>query len=326
MKSWFVTRLGDPDVALEIRDTPVPKPKKEELLIKVEAFSLNFFDILQCQGNYQEKPDLPFTPGAEIAGVVEKSGEGTSFEKGQRVMSATSLPNGGYTEYVLVNEKDVFPIPDELPYDEASAMFITYHTSYYALKSRANLKVGETVLVHAGSGGVGSAAIQIAKAMGATVIATAGSDEKINVSKKLGADYVINYRKEDFVQIVKDITNNKGADVIFDPVGGEVFHRSRKCIAFDGRILLIGFAGGTIPDVPTNHILIKNYSIVGVHFGYFKKMFPEKVRRAHEELMELYQKRLIKPLIYHRYSFDQVVEALNQLANRKTYGKLVVTT
>ena len=170
-------------------------------------------------------------------------------------------------------------------------MFITYQTAYYALHRNAHLLAGETLLVHAGSGGVGSAAIQLGKAAGATVIATAGSDEKTQVCKELGADFVINYRSNDFVQIVKEITDGKGADVIFDPVGGDTFDRSRKCIAFEGRILVIGFAGGRIADAPTNHALIKNYSIVGVHFGLFRNLMPKEVMKAHLELMELYEKR-----------------------------------
>ncbi len=326
MKSWVVTTLGDPEEALKIREFDRPVPKEGEVVVKVKAFALNFFDILQCQGKYQEKPALPFTPGAEVAGVIEEVGEGVSLTVGQRVLALPLLPNGGYTEAVVLKEEDVFPISDELSYEEAAGMFITYHTSYYALQRKAQLQPLETLLVHAGSGGVGSAAIQIGKALGAKVIATAGSSEKLEICKKLGADIVINYQKEDFIQIVKRETEGKGADVIFDPIGGDVFHQSCKCIAFDGRLLLIGFAGGTIPKAPMNHALIKNYSLVGVHFGYFRKLFPEKVKAAHEELMELYEARKIKPFIYQYYSFEEVPIALNQLGSRRTWGKLVVKT
>lgn len=326
MKSWFVTTIGDPDEALKIREIEIPIPSKGEVVIQVRAFGLNFFDILQCQGKYQEKPALPFTPGAEVAGVIAEVGAGVSLSVGQRVLALPLLPNGGFTEAVVVKEEDVFPIPDELSYEEAAGMFITYHTAYYALHAKAHLQPFETLLVHAGSGGVGSAAIQIGKALGARVIATAGSDEKLEVCKKLGADVVINYREEDFSQRVKKETAGHGADVIFDPVGGNVFHLSRKCIAFDGRLLLIGFAGGTIPEAPMNHALIKNYSLVGVHFGYFRKLYPDKVKVAHSELMEFYKKEKIKPLIYHSYSFEEVPAALNQLGSRETWGKLVVGT
>ncbi|MFC5588892.1 NADPH:quinone oxidoreductase family protein [Sporosarcina soli] len=324
MKAWQVKQLGDPQVALDIATIQKPAPKENEVLIKVEAFSLNFFDILQCQGKYQEKPALPFTPGAEISGIVEAVGEGSQFKVGQRVLATPHLPNGGFSEYVVAAEDGVFPIPDSLPYKEAAALFITYQTAYYALHRNAHLRKGETLLVHAGSGGVGSAAIQLGKAAGATVIATAGSDEKTAVCQELGADHVINYQTDDFIQKVKELTGGKGADVIFDPVGGDTFDRSRKCIAFEGRILVIGFAGGRIADAPTNHALIKNYSIVGVHWGLFRKLFPEEVMKAHLELMELYETGQICPLIYQDYTFDQVPAALDSLGARKTWGKLVV--
>ncbi|HHW37399.1 MAG TPA: NADPH:quinone oxidoreductase family protein [Bacillales bacterium] len=324
MKSWFVTSLGEPGLALEIKRIPSPNPKKGEVLIKVNAFALNFFDILQCQGKYQEKPELPFTPGAEIAGVIAEAGEGSIFKEGQHVLAVPKLPNGGFAELVVVKDEDVFPIPEQLPFNQAAAFYITYHTAYYALKTKALLREGETLLVHAGSGGVGSAAIQIGKALGAKVIATAGSEEKVEKCKEIGADFVVNYRHEDFVQRVKEETGGKGADVIFDPVGGDVFQKSRKCIAFNGRLLVIGFAGGTIPEVPMNHVLIKNYSVVGVHFGYFARLFPEKVRQVHAELMEFYKDGKIAPLIYRSYNFDEVPKALNDLGTRKTWGKIVV--
>ncbi|MEH7246878.1 NADPH:quinone oxidoreductase family protein [Neobacillus niacini] len=324
MKSWFVTSIGDPNEALEIREAKRPRPGKGEVVIGVKAFALNFFDILQCQGKYQERPQLPFTPGAEVAGVIEEVGEGVSLTVGQRVLALPLLPNGGFTQAVVVKEEDVFPISEELSYEEAAVMFITYHTAFYALHSKAKLQPYETLLVHAGSGGVGSAAIQIGKALGAKVIATAGSAEKLEMCTEIGADVVINYREENFIQKVKDVSAGHGADVIFDPVGGDVFQQSRKCIAFDGRLLLIGFAGGTIPDAPMNHALIKNYSLVGVHFGYFRKLFPEKVRDAHNELMEWFKEGKLKPLIYHSYAFEEVPDALIQLGSRKTWGKLVV--
>ncbi|MFS0862236.1 NADPH:quinone oxidoreductase family protein [Fredinandcohnia sp. 179-A 10B2 NHS] len=324
MKKWIVSKLGNPDEALEIVEVEKPTPKKGEVLIRVNSFALNFFDILMCQGSYQEKPDLPFTPGAEVAGIIDEVGEGVHFLEGQRVLATPMLPNGGFAEWVTVKQEDVFPIPEELPYEQAAGMFITYHTAYYALKEKAQLKQNEYLLVHAGSGGVGSAAIQVGKALGTTVIATAGSDEKLQVCKDSGADVVINYRTQDFVKIVKEVTDGHCADVIFDPVGGETFDKSRKCIAFDGRLLPIGFAGGTIPTVPANHVLIKNYSVVGVHFGYFRKLFPERVKQEHTELMNLYKNRKINPLIYKQYSFEEVPDALEQLGSRQTWGKLIV--
>jgi NADPH2:quinone reductase len=240
------------------------------------------------------------------------------------VLALPKLPNGGLAEFISVAESSVYPIPDSMSFDEAAALFITYHTSFYSLFNRAGLQEGEVLLVHAGAGGVGSAAIQLGKAAGAYVIATAGGEDKTEICKELGADVVIDYLKEDFVEIVKEETHGKGANVIFDPVGGNVFDRSRKCISFDGRILVIGFAGGEIPTIPANHVLIKNYSVVGVHWGLFNKLSPEKVFKEHEELMKLYEKGKIKPLIYRDYNFNEVPQALDLLATRKTWGKVIV--
>lgn len=325
MKAWTVTELGNPQDVMKIEELPKPQPGPGEALIKVEAAALNFFDILQCQGKYQERPPLPFTPGAEISGTVEELGEGTEGSLGQRVLATPLLPNGGLAEWAVVKENGIFPIPDSLSYSEAAALFITYQTAFFALHRTARLKQGEVLLVHAGSGGVGSAAIQLGKAAGATVIATAGSDEKLKICKEIGADLVINYQKEEFVPIVKEVTGGKGANVIFDPVGGDTFDRSRKCIAFEGRLLVIGFAGGRIAEAPTNHALIKNYSVVGVHFGLFRNLMPEEVRKAHIALMDLYEKGSIKPVVYKQFPFEEVPDALELLNGRKTYGKLVVT-
>ncbi|MFB4162485.1 NADPH:quinone oxidoreductase family protein [Alteribacillus sp. JSM 102045] len=319
MKAWQVQKLGEPKEVLHLADIPKPEPGPGEVLIRMEAAALNFFDILLCKGEYQEKPSIPFIPGAEIAGEITEAGPDTTSTKGQRVLATPQLPDGGWKEYVVVKEEDVFPIPETLP-----PVFITYQTAYYALHRCGRLQEGEVLLVHAGTGGVGSAAIQLGKAAGAKIIATAGSAEKVKVCEELGADLVINYREEDFVEKVKAFTDGRGADVIYDPVGGDMFDRSRKCIAFEGRILVIGFAGGRIPEVPTNHALIKNYSIVGVHFGLFRKKYPEKVVQAHEELMELHQKGAISPVVYKEFPLEQVTEALDLLAGRQTYGKVVI--
>ncbi|OLS36183.1 NADPH:quinone oxidoreductase family protein [Bacillus sp. MRMR6] len=324
MKGWLVKELGEPKEVLQIEEMKNPELKGGEVLINVKAAALNFFDILLCQGKYQEKPPLPFTIGSEIAGVVVKTQEGSQLKEGQRVLALPKLPNGGLAEYVAVSESTVYPIAETMSWNEAAALFITYHTSYYSLYDRANLKSGEVLLVHAGAGGVGSAAIQLGKARGAFVIATAGGADKTQICKELGADIVIDYLTEDFVEAVKKATNGKGADVIFDPVGGNVFDRSRKCIAFDGRILVIGFAGGEIPSIPANHVLIKNYSIVGVHWGLMNRLTPEKVFKEHDEIMSLYEQGKIKPLIYKDYEFEDLPLALELLATRKTWGKVVV--
>lgn len=324
MQSWMVTKLGEPKEALEIREIPQPSTQENEVLIKVEATALNFFDILLCKGEYQQKPDLPFTPGAEICGTISTVGDNSKFKVGQRVIAKPDLPNGGLTEWVSVPEASVFVIPDNMPASEAAALFMIYQTSYYALYHRGELKADDVLLVHAGAGGVGSAAIQLGKARGAKVIATAGGPEKVKVCKELGADLVIDYLTEDFIDIVKKETNGGGADVIFDPVGSDTFDKSRKCIAFDGRLLVVGFAGGRIPETPAGHVLVKNYSVVGVHWGLFRKKHPEKVQDIHEDLMKLYAQGVVKPLVFKEYDFKDVPAALDELGDRKTYGKLII--
>ncbi len=323
MKAWQVRRHGDPEQALELAEVEEPEPGRGEVVVDVEAAALNFFDILLCRGEYQERPDLPFTPGGEISGTVHEAGEGTGMRAGQRVIATPPLPRGGYAQKVAVPESSVFPIPESIPSGKAAALPITYQTAHVALHHRAHLEAEETVLVHAGAGGVGSAAIQIATAAGARVIATAGGPEKVEVCEGLGAEVAIDYREGDFVEVVKEVTEGRGADVIFDPVGGDVFDGSRRCVAFEGRILVIGFAGGRIAEAPTNHVLVKNYEVVGMHWGLYTRVMPDLVRTTHDALIHLYEAGEIDPLIYQTVPFEDLPQALNLLGGRGTYGKLV---
>jgi NADPH:quinone reductase len=323
MRAWQVQRLGNPEQALKLAEVEAPRAEPGEVVIEVEAAALNFFDILLCRGEYQESPELPFTPGGEVSGTVHEAGGG--MQAGQHVIATPPLPRGGYADRVAVPESSVFPIPDSMPFDKAAALPITYQTAHVALRHRAQLEPGETVLVHAGAGGVGSAAIQIAKAAGATVIATAGGSEKVEVCEKLGAEIAIDYREENFVEVVKEATEGRGADVIFDPVGGDVFDGSRRCVAFEGRIVIIGFAGGRIADAPTNHVLVKNYSVVGMHWGLYTRVMPGLIRNTHEDLIRLYNAAEIDPLISGTVSFEELPNALEKLSGRGTYGKVVTS-
>jgi NADPH:quinone reductase len=294
-------------------------------VVAVEAAALNFFDILLCKGEYQERPETPFTPGGEVSGTICAVGEGVDLKEGLRVI-ATPFPSGGYAEKVAVPaENGVFPIPDDMTPESAAAMHVAYQSAHFGLHRRANLKEGETVLVHAGAGGIGSAAIQLARAAGARVFSTAGGPEKVKVCEKLGAEVAVDYKEENFVDAVKEATDGRGAEVIFDPVGGEVFDLSRRCVAFEGRIVIVGFTSGSIADVPTNHLLVKNYSVVGLHWGLYNKVAPELVVETHEALVELYQNDEIDPLIFKTVPFEEVPDALELLGSRKTYGKLVTT-
>ena len=323
MRAWQVHELGDPNEVLKLEEVEEPEPGSGEVVVEVEAAGLNFFDILLCRGEYQDKPETPFTPGGEVAGTISSVGGGVDLEKGLRVIS-TPFPSGGYAEKVAVPaEGGIFPIPDAMPSQAAAVMHVAYQSAHFALHRRANLKEGETVLVHAGAGGIGSAAIQLARAAGARVFSTAGGPEKVEICRKLGAEVAVDYREENFVDAVKEATGARGADVILDPVGGDVFDLSRRCVAFEGRIIIVGFTSGRIADAPTNHALVKNYSVVGLHWGLYNKVMPELVLETHDALVKLYEEGKIDPLIYKTVPFEEVPEALQLLQSRKTYGKLV---
>lgn len=325
MRALRVHQTGDPAEVLRLdSDVPIPVPGKGQVRIRVAAAALNFADDLICRGQYQEKPSLPFTPGLEISGEVLAAGPGVAIVPGTRVMAFTSLPSGGFAEEALAEEAMTFALPQDFPEDQAAAMLVTYQTSYVALHRRAQLGAGEVLLVHAGAGGVGSSAIQLGKAAGATVIATAGGRAKAEICKQLGADVVVNYREQDFVEEVNQRTAGRGADVIYDPVGGDTFDRSRKCIAWEGRILVIGFASGRIPEAPTNHALVKNYSILGVHYARYSLMNPGYLRKVHAHLMELHAEGRIKPLLREQVSLTEVPSALGRLVSGGSVGKIVV--
>ena len=323
MRAWRVHELGDPWEVLKLEEVKEPEPGPGEVVVEVEAAALNFFDALLCRGEYQERPEIPFIPGGEATGTIIAVGDGVHLKEGLRVI-ATPFPSGGYAEKVTVPAQGgVFPIPDDMPSEAAAALHVAYQSAFFGLHRRANLSVGETVLVHAGAGGVGSAAIQIAKAAGARVISTAGGSEKVEICRELGAEIAVDYEEENFVDAVKEATEGRGADVIFDPVGGEVFDLSRRCVAFEGRIVIVGFTGGKIADAPTNHLLVKNYSVVGLHWGLYNKKIPELIAETHDTLIRLYVDGQIDPLIFETVPFEEVPQKLELLSTRKTYGKLV---
>jgi NADPH2:quinone reductase len=324
MRAWRVHELGEPEAVLHLDDVDAPVAGHGEVVVDVAAASLNFPDVLMCRGEYQVKPPLPFTPGAEVSGVVAAVGEGVDAALlGRRVIAIPRFGAGGFTEQTVAPESTVFPIPDSLGDGAAAALHVTYQTGHVALHRRAHLRAGETLLVHAGAGGVGSAAIQLGRAAGARVIATAGGAEKAQVCRDLGAELVIDYRAGDFVDAVKEFTDGRGADVIYDPVGGDTYDRSTKCIAFEGRILIIGFTGGRFADARTNHVLIKNYAVVGVHWGLYNVLQPAFVHETHAALMQLHADGAIAPLISREIPMADVPPALANLATRGTWGKIV---
>eukprot|EP00475_Leptophrys_vorax_P026356 TRINITY_DN3714_c0_g1_i1.p1 TRINITY_DN3714_c0_g1~~TRINITY_DN3714_c0_g1_i1.p1 ORF type:complete len:364 (-),score=108.82 TRINITY_DN3714_c0_g1_i1:22-1083(-) len=305
-------------------------PTKTTILVDVKAGGCNFFDILMTQGKYQTKPPLPFVMGCEFCGVVSYITPEASLKfklkVGDRVAGSSSW--GAFCDTVAIEAALVQKIPDSMSFTEGAGFTMTYFTSYYGLVYRAQIKPGETVLVHAAAGGVGSAAVQIAKSFGCKVIATVGSNEKAKAVKEMlnGADYVINYTEQkDWISEVKKITKGKGADVIYDPVGGDIFIKSLKVAAWNGRLLVIGFAGGTIPKIPANLILLKNVSVVGVFFGAFCMREPKRAQVLFKEVFDLYERGQLKPLIYKVLPLGDISEALRALGSRETFGKVVLS-
>ncbi len=316
MRAWRVHSLGDPADVMTLDEVPEPEPGPGQVKVKVLAAALNFPDILMAQGTYQEKPPLPFTPGLELCGQLPD---------GSRVLGSPSGGPGGLAEYALMDADAAWPVPDGMTDAQAAALYITYQTGYVGLHRRAALQPGEWLLVHAGAGGVGTAAIQLGKAAGATVIATAGGAKKTAVCTELGADHVIDYLAEDFVARVKEITGGHGADVVYDPVGGDVFDGSTKCIAFEGRIVVVGFTSGRIPAAKANHLLVKNYSVLGLHWGLYRSKDPGRIADVHQALCDLFAEGEIDPLIGQTLSMDQAPAALASLGERGTVGKVVLT-
>ncbi len=324
MKAWQVSRHGEPRDVLELAELPRPEPGPGQLLVRVLAAPANFPDALLCRGTYQVRPPLPFCPGVEVCGEVAAVGpDVTGFAPGDRVIGGTVLPHGAFAEYAVMDAAATVPAPAGLDDAEAAPFYITYQTGWFGLHRRARLAAGETLLVHAAAGGVGSAAVQLGKAAGARVIGVAGGPGKARVAAGLGADVVVDRSREDFVAVVKEVTSGRGADVIYDPVGGEAFRRSVRCVAFEGRIVVVGFASGDIPQAALNHALVKNYSILGLHWGLYQRLDPGAVRASQAELNRLAAAGRIRPLISERLPLAGVPDGVGRLADGSTTGRVV---
>ncbi|GAA2957761.1 MULTISPECIES: NADPH:quinone oxidoreductase family protein [Streptomyces] len=315
MQAWRVHRNGEPGEVMVLEETDRPTPGAGQVLLKVRAANINFPDALLCRGQYQVKPPLPFTPGVEVCG---------ESEDGRRVLATPALPAGGLAQYVVADEAALLPAPEALDDAEAAALHIGYQTGWFGLHRRARLQPGETLLVHAAAGGVGSAAVQLGKAAGATVIGVVGGPEKAAIAGKLGCDLVIDRRSEDIVAAVKEATGGRGADVVYDPVGGDAYAKSVKCIAFEGRVVVVGFAGGDIPAPALNHALVKNYSIVGLHWGLYNTKDPAAVRACHDELTRLAAQGVVKPLVSERVPMAEAANAVQRVADGTSTGRIVV--
>ncbi|GAA1168187.1 NADPH:quinone oxidoreductase family protein [Streptomyces hebeiensis] len=315
MQAWRVHRNGEPGEVMRLEDVERPAPAEGQVRLLVRAANVNFPDALLCRGQYQVRPPLPFTPGVEVCGETAD---------GRRVVATCALPHGGLSEYALADAATVLPAPDALDDAEAAALHIGYQTGWFALHRRARVQPGETLLVHAAAGGVGSAAVQLGKAAGARVIGVVGGQNKARTAYELGCDVVIDRRSDDIPAAVREATGGRGADVVYDPVGGDAYAKSAKCVAFEGRIVVVGFASGTIPAPALNHALMKNYAILGLHWGLYATRRPADVARCHEELTALAARGAVKPLISERVPMKGAADAVQRVADGTTTGRVVV--
>ena len=323
MRAILCKEWGGPE-KLVLEDVPSPPLREGTVRIAVHAAGINFLDTLLIAGQYQVKPPLPFTPGAESAGVITEVGAGvTGFKPGDRVMAMTE--SGGYAEEVVVGVDHVFPIPDKMDFASAAGFPIVYGTSHVALSYRARLQAGEWLLVTGAAGGVGLTAVEIGKAMGARVIAAAGGVEKLAVARQHGADYLVDYSREDLREGVKTITGGRGANVIYDPVGGDVFDACLRCIAWEGRIIIIGFASGRISQIPANIALVKNIDVIGFYWGSYQAHKPQVPRQSFQELFLWFEEGKLKPHVSAQMDLKDAPRALELLKQRKSTGKVVLT-
>jgi NADPH2:quinone reductase len=324
MKAVLCKTWGPPET-LVVEDVPSPAPGKGQVVVAVQAAGVNFPDVLIIQNKYQFKPALPFSPGSEIAGVVKRVGEGAGrYKPGDAVIGIIGW--GGFAEEVAVDEDKLFPMPAGLDYTVAASFGLAYATSHHALKDRARIRPGETLLVLGAAGGVGLAAVELGTLMGARVIAAASSEEKLATCKRYGAHAGINYEREDLREAVKQLTDGKGADVVYDPVGGKYAEPAVRSVAWNGRYLVVGFAAGDIPRIALNLVLLKGSALVGVFWGDFARREPQANAANLKELAGWLRTGKIKPLVSATYRLERASEALSDMMNRKVQGKAVVVT
>lgn len=323
MKAVLCKEFGTPD-KLVVEDVESPSVSGGEVKIKVRACGVNFPDVLMIQGLYQMKPPFPFSPGLEVSGDVIEIGAGVDNVKiGDRVIA--TMMYGGFAEEVVVPAMMVLPMPDNMSYEHGAGFPLVYGTSHVALAHRGKLQAGETLLVLGAAGGVGLTAVELGKLMGATVIAAASTPEKLELTQQYGADDIIQYTSENLRDRVKDLTNGRGADVVYDPVGGDMFDMAVRRVAWEGRYLVIGFASGRIPDLPANIPLLKNASIVGVFWGAYLMNDPNVIMRSFQQLLTWYAEGKLKPHIHKTFPINDVPSAILELMERRAMGKVLIT-
>jgi len=325
MKAWRILEKGHPSEKLTQQNTTTPEPLEQQVQIKVEASVINFADILVCQGIYQNRPAVPFTPGLEAAGTVTAIGKNSGYAIGDKIAGMTALPHGGFAESCLINDTAVLKYPSEISFADCGILYNTFLTAHIALFRRGNLQAGDVLLVLAGAGGVGSAAIQLGRTAGATVIAAASTTEKLAYCEQLGAEHLINYETEDLYTRLGELTNNRGIDVCFDPVGGKMAEAVRRRLAFEGRYVIIGFTAGDIPSFPANHALVKHYSVIGSAWTEYLHKNKSVVDDAFQAIIKLYKTNKITVGQWQAVGFSDLPVALANIENRQTLGRLLLT-
>lgn len=320
MKAYVVEKWCEPE-ELVFKDVEDPIPSEDELLIEVRAAGINFPDLLMIQGKYQARPKRPFIPGTEVSGIVIAKGKNTSqFQIGDRVTAISWL--GGYAEKVVVKESHTYLMPKSMSFVDGAAFHVVYQSSYFGIVQRANLQPSETLLVHAGAGGIGTSSIQIGKALGAKVYATAGSIEKLKITEACGADLSLSYEDPQWSRKIRK--EHGGVDVVIDPVGGEILEKSVLCTNFEGRIVVVGFTSGKIAQVATNLLLLNNISIMGLFWNLYSQNHPQKIQKAVSQLFQWYSEKKLSPIIYKTYPLKDAPIGLRDVTSRKSYGKAVV--
>ncbi|MEV5559272.1 NADPH:quinone oxidoreductase family protein [Nonomuraea wenchangensis] len=322
--AWRAARFGPHQDVLGLGPRPLPRAREGFVVIEVEAAGVNLPDVLMVAGDYQVRPEPPFTPGREVVGRVVETAPGSSALLGRRVVARPSLPHGGYAEHTLARTQDLFPLDEHMDAREAATLLVTYLTAHVALHHRACVRAGESVLVLGGAGGVGSAAIQIARAAGATVLATASGPERLAVCRDLGAHVAIDRVHDDLIEVVRDASGGKGADVVIDPVGGDLFAVARRALAWAGRAVLVGFASGSPPPLKANGILLRNQSIHGLHLGPYQEHAPEVTQAAFRDLLRLHRSGGIKPLVSVVHPLGGVIDAMSAIKAGAVIGKIVI--
>ncbi|MAH83935.1 MAG: zinc-binding dehydrogenase [Rhodospirillaceae bacterium TMED8] len=323
MRAFLCHNWGEAQT-MKVEETSPPQMTEDGVRIAVKAAGVNFADTLMIKGEYQVRPSFPFSPGLEIAGeVLECAPSVKGVQPGDRVMAMTHY--GGYANEAVAPARDVIIIPDSMDYTVAAGFPIAYGTSHIGLTDKLDLQPGETLLVHGAAGGVGLTAVEIAKKIGATVIATAGDKDKLKIAEKYGADHLIDYREEDIRERVKQVTDGRGADAVYDPVGGSAFNESLRCTAQRGRILVVGFASGNIPQIPANILLVKNLSVIGYYWGAHRELDPELVQDSFVELIDWFEDGELTPHVSNTFELADAAEAMEMLKTRKSTGKVVLT-